>query len=346
MSPSPRAPDAGPAHHPTPIALEQPTARRCSQADEGEEDYERRPRLERPSSRWGTSATSTTAVHSKRSRMELRPLSRGTVRDAKGIEAEGPDDGRCSDESELMFVDSERGAFVAVYQLDAWNTADDFFQAAVDRAGDLKGCCPFPASNLLGDGQRRRRRRRQHLDFPGRAAANGRHRPGQPGTPLAKRPRRAVGRAVGTRAWGRVGLVTACTSSAGPARCHQALFHIDTGSPYCEAFARVAPITRDGVQMLYDLEGMADGRLHRAAPPVTPASGWCRKATPARRGESSSSRSILRQGADASPTLPADVDVPGGLGDQQRLRRRGRVQQRALPAGGGAAAVLSAMPRP
>ncbi len=268
-------------------------------ADEGEEDYEGG-RGWSARGRWGVGDVDDRgSLEAIAVRYGHYPEGRS---DAKGIEAEGLTTavfGR----SELMFVSSERGAFVAVYQLDACNTPT--FVQLLSTGQGPEGVLPIPGRDLLvtanegddGDGS---------LSIFQAVRGEWAPSPSQP-TLLSRSVREPWGALSGLApgASPRDGLY-GVPDSALPS----ALFHIDTGSPYA-GVRQVAPITRDGVRMLYDLEGITpDTSIVR---PARHAGFWL-----VSEGDASTTKNLLIQ-IDAfgkvrrEVPLPADVDVPGGL---------------------------------
>jgi Esterase-like activity of phytase/LVIVD repeat len=222
--------------------------------------------------------------------------------DAKGIEAES----LVIDEygsREFMFVGSERGAFVAVYRLDGMNPPR--FVQLLSTGQAPEGLLTIPSRNLFVTAN-------EGDDADGTLSiferVQGRW------DPPADRP--AILSSGVDEPWGALsGLASSPYNphvlySVPDDALPSSIYSIHTG----DGFARIrerAPVTRDGAQALFDLEGIVvDSSIER---PRGHAGFWL-----ASEGNASTTRSTLIQ-VDGNGEilrevfLPPDVDAPGGM---------------------------------
>ena len=220
--------------------------------------------------------------------------------DAKGIEAESLLMAKFG-WRDFMFVGSERGAFVAVYRLDGWNRPR--FVQLLSTGQAPEGLLAIPSRNLLvsaNEGDDADGTISIFEGVPGRWEPS----PDRP-TMFSKGVDEPWGALSGLAAsLHRPDLLFAIPDDALPS----SIFGINVG----DSFARIrerTPITKDGQQVLYDLEGITvDTSIDR---PKHDAGFWL-----ASEGNASSTKNTLIQVDNTGQVLreiflPPDVDAPG-----------------------------------
>jgi hypothetical protein len=221
--------------------------------------------------------------------------------DAKGIEAESLTIAQYG-QHDFLFVGSERGAFVAVYELDGGNRPR--FVQLLSTGQAPEGLLTIPSRNLFVTANEGDDADGTISIFEG---VEGRWHPD------ADRPT-VLSQGV-DQPWGALSglaaspdnpnLLFAVPDNALPSSIYD--ISIDSG------FARIGervPVTRDGVQVLLDLEGITIDTSN--VRPIKGAGFWL-----VSEGNASTTRNALLQVNSAGEilrevVLPADVDTPGG----------------------------------